>query len=74
VTHPDHGRILQLRITPEGTELRDRAQTTIKKLNDRILSLLDEEQQRQLGQILRRLMDGVDLYVPEPPKTAALSD
>jgi DNA-binding MarR family transcriptional regulator len=72
--HPDHGRILQLRITPAGTEIRDRAQTAIKKLNDRILSLLDEEQQRQLGEILRTLMDGLDLYVPAPPKAATLSD
>jgi DNA-binding MarR family transcriptional regulator len=65
--HPTHGRILQVRITPAGTALRDRAQAAVTRINDRILAELSESQQAQLREILGRLMDALELRVPKLP-------
>ncbi|MFJ8148714.1 MarR family winged helix-turn-helix transcriptional regulator [Streptomyces sp. NPDC096048] len=64
--HPTHGRILQVRITPEGAELLARAQAAIKKVEDRTLAFLDDEQQRQLQRVLRSMMQAMDLYLYFP--------
>ncbi|KJE19521.1 transcriptional regulator [Frankia torreyi] len=64
--HPTHGRILQVRITPEGTELLARAQAATRKAEDRTLAFLDDEQQRQLRRVLRTMMQAMDLYLYFP--------
>ncbi len=64
--HPTHGRILQVRITPEGTELLARAHAATGKAEDRALAFLDEGQQRVLRGALRKMMQAMGLYLYLP--------
>jgi DNA-binding MarR family transcriptional regulator len=64
--HPTHGRILQVRITPEGSELLARAHAATGKAEQRALVFLDEEQQRVLRDALRTLMQAMGLYLYAP--------
>lgn len=61
--HPTHGRILQVRITPEGTELLARAHASTGAAEDRALAFLDDEQRLGLGRDLRRMMRAMNLYL-----------
>ena len=61
--HPTHGRILQVRITPEGTELLARAHAATGAAEDRALACFDDEQRRQLRSALRRTMRAMNLYL-----------
>ena len=64
--HPTHGRILQVRITPEGAELLARAHAATGKAEQRALVFLDEEQQQVLRNALRTLMQAMGLYLYAP--------
>ncbi|MGI8699911.1 MAG: MarR family winged helix-turn-helix transcriptional regulator [Nocardioidaceae bacterium] len=64
--HPTHGRILQVRITPEGAELLARAHAATGKAEDRALAFLDEGQQRVLRGALRTMMQAMGLYLYLP--------
>jgi len=64
--HPTHGRILQVRITPEGAELLARAHAATGKAEDRALAFLDEGQQRVLRGALRKMMQAMGLYLYRP--------
>jgi DNA-binding MarR family transcriptional regulator len=64
--HPTHGRILQVRITPPGTELLAQAQEAIWKAEDRALAFLDDQQQRELANELRGMMRELGLYLYFP--------
>ncbi len=64
--HPTHGRILQVRITPEGAELLARAHAATGKAEDRALIFLDAGQQRVLRGALRNMMQAMGLYVYFP--------
>lgn len=63
--HPTHGRILQVRITPAGVELLDRVQAATKRVEERALACLTEQQQAQLRTLLRQMMREMDIYVPD---------
>lgn len=64
--HPTHGRILEVRITPEGADLLAHAHTATKKAEDRALASLDKQQQRLLRGALRTMMHAMDLYLYFP--------
>ncbi len=66
--HPSHGRILQVRITPEGSELLDRAHAATGRAEDRALACLDGDQQLIVRDALRTMMQemGLFLYFPTP--------
>jgi DNA-binding MarR family transcriptional regulator len=64
--HPSHGRILQVRITPEGAELLARAHAATGKAEDRALASLDEGQRRVLRDALRTTMQAMGLYLYFP--------
>ncbi len=64
--HPTHGRILQVRITPEGAELLARAHAATGKAEDRAMACLDERQQRVLRGALRTTMQAMGLYMYFP--------
>lgn len=64
--HPVHGRILQVRITPEGAELLARAHAATGKVEDRALASLDEGQQRVLRGALQTTMQAMGLYLYFP--------
>jgi DNA-binding MarR family transcriptional regulator len=68
--HPTHGRILQVRITPEGLELLEQAQAATKAVEDKALASLSQPQERELRALLRQIMISMDLYLPVPPKPA----
>jgi DNA-binding MarR family transcriptional regulator len=59
------GRGLEVRITPAGLELLERAQAAAKTVEDRTLALLTPEQQRELRAILRQMMIVMDIYLPD---------
>lgn len=64
--HPTHGRILQVRITPEGADLLARAHAATGQAEARALASLDDEQQHALRGALRTTMQamGLHLYFP----------
>ena len=64
--HPTHGRILQVRITPEGAALLACAHAATGRAEDRALAVLDEGQRRVLRDALRTMMQamGLHLYFP----------
>lgn len=64
--HPTHGRILQVRITPEGAELLARAHAVTRRVEDRALVSLDEGQQRVLRAGLQAMMREMGLYLYFP--------
>ncbi|MFY1672288.1 MarR family winged helix-turn-helix transcriptional regulator [Plantactinospora sp. WMMB334] len=64
--HPTHGRILQVRITPKGAELLDRAHVATGKAENRSLAFLDEQQKHALGSSLRAMMRAMGLYLYFP--------
>lgn len=64
--HPTHGRILQVRITPQGTELLARAHAATRKAEERALAFIDEEQQRMLRGALQTTMQAMGLYLYFP--------
>ncbi len=64
--HPSHGRILQVRITPAGSELLARAHAATGKAEDRALAFLDEKQQHVLRGALRTMMQAMGLYLYFP--------
>lgn len=64
--HPSHGRILQVRITPEGAELLARAHAATWKAEARALASLDEKQKRVLRVALRTTMQAMGLYLYLP--------
>lgn len=63
--HPTHGRVLEVRITPAGLELLERAQAATKGVEDRALASVTPEQQRELRSILRQMMIAMDIYLPD---------
>ena len=64
--HPTHGRILEVRITPEGEELLERAQAATGRAENRALAFLEPEQQRQLRDLLQSMMQAMDLHLYFP--------
>ena len=64
--HPTHGRILQVRITPKGSELLARAHLATRKAEERALAFLDQEQQHVLRSALRTMMHAMELYLYFP--------
>lgn len=64
--HPTHGRILQVRITPEGAGLLARAHAATAKAEARALASVDEAQQRALRDALRTMMQAMGLYLYFP--------
>ena len=69
-THPTHGRILQVRITPEGLELVEQAQDATKAVEDKALVSLSRAQERELRALLRQIMSSMDLHLPSPDEAA----
>lgn len=63
--NPHHGRILDVTITDEGMAELDRAQVAVRAVEDRALSALTSAQQRQLKDLLRKVMINLDLYLPD---------
>lgn len=65
--HPTHGRILQVRITPEGAKLLAEAQKAVHQAEDRALSALDQDRLREAERLLRAIMRelGLYLYLPD---------
>jgi DNA-binding MarR family transcriptional regulator len=64
--HPDHGRILQVRITPAGAELLAAAHAATGQAEDRALALLDDGQRRLLREGLQAMMQAMGLYAYSP--------
>jgi len=64
--HPTHGRILQVRITPTGSELLARAHAATGEAEHRALACLDERQQHVLRDALRTTMQAMGLYLYFP--------
>lgn len=62
--HPTHRRILQVRITPEATELLARTHAATGKAEDRALVCLGEGQQPMLREALRMMIQAIGLYSP----------
>ncbi|MCI3928203.1 MarR family winged helix-turn-helix transcriptional regulator [Streptomyces sp. AN091965] len=64
--HPTHGRILEVRITPEGLDLVERAQAAAKHVEDRAVAGLTPAQQGELRALLGQITRTLGLYAPEP--------
>lgn len=64
--HPTHGRILEVRITPEGAEVLARAHAATGRAEDRALASLDEKQRLVLRGALRTVMRAMGLYLYFP--------
>ncbi|MGA4844055.1 MarR family winged helix-turn-helix transcriptional regulator [Streptomyces sp. G45] len=71
--HPTHGRILEVRITPEGLDLVERAQEAARHVEDRALAGLTSAQQDELRALLRQITRTLGLYVPEAPEVRSPS-
>ena len=69
--HPTHGRVLDVRITPAGLELLERAQAATKVVEGRALALLTPDQQGELRAILRQMMIAMDIYLPDSADVAS---
>ena len=61
--HPTHGRVLEVRITPEGAALLARAQSAAKTVEDRAVAQLSEAEYTQLKGLIYKLMQTLDIYV-----------
>jgi DNA-binding MarR family transcriptional regulator len=63
--HPTHGRVLEVRITAEGTRLVERAKGAAKTVEDRAVAQLSAEEHDQLSSLIHRVMQTLDIYVTE---------
>ena len=61
--HPEHGRILECRITAAGADLLRRVQQVTRD-SQRYDAGLSESQQETLRQLLTEMMRDLDLYLP----------
>lgn len=59
--HPTHGRVLQVRITPAGADLLERAQKATRSVDERALERLSEEERVELKRLTHRVMDTLGL-------------
>lgn len=57
---PDHGRILQTRLTPEGERLLEDCHEEVVALHTRMLADLDATEQAELADLLRRCIRALD--------------
>ena len=58
--HPEHGRVIQLYLTPHGEERLREAHVHVQHVEERMLALLNRDEQRQLGGWLRCCADTLD--------------
>lgn len=63
--HPQHGRILECRITPAGTELLAQVQRATRE-SGRYEAGLSHTQQDDLRVLLTHMMRSLGLYLPNP--------
>jgi len=63
--HPTHGRVLEVRITAEGTRLLERARAAAKTVEDRALAQLSAEEHDQLSSLIHKVMQTLDIHVTE---------
>ena len=57
--HPEHGRILQARLTGKGEESLSRAHAAVEEVEEQMLSELSEEDRQHLLEALRRCADSL---------------
>lgn len=62
--HPEHGRIVDVRLTGAGRELLERAQVRASAVETRALAPLTGPEREALRGYLLRIMDGLGLYTP----------
>lgn len=58
--HPDHGRILETRLTPRGQELLDACHADVDLVHTRMLADLDDHEQAQLTALLKRCIHALE--------------
>ncbi len=51
--HPNHGRIQQTRLTPEGTRVLQQAQVEVHEVEARMVQLLTEDERQHAARLLR---------------------
>jgi DNA-binding MarR family transcriptional regulator len=56
---PDHGRILQTRLTPTGAELLMRAHRVVQEIEERMLRDLDRAEREALADLLAQCADAL---------------
>jgi DNA-binding MarR family transcriptional regulator len=64
--HPTHGRVIVVRITPEGIVVLRRAQAAIARVEDRAFAGVPAEDRIALRRVVTRMMDNLGLPLPEP--------
>lgn len=57
---PDHGRIIETRLTDRGRQLVDACQAEVDAVQDRMLVQLDPREEQQLTDLLRRCIEALD--------------
>lgn len=58
--HPDHGRILETRLTPRGRELLAACHTDVDAVHTRMLADLDDRDQAHLTELLKRCIHALE--------------
>jgi DNA-binding MarR family transcriptional regulator len=63
--HPTHGRVVVVWITDDGLTLLEQAQQATKRIEDRALAGLDDDERHQLKALVLRMMENLDLPIPD---------
>lgn len=58
--HPEHGRILEARLTPVGREAVERCRRAVDAIEDGMLADLDVDARRRLAAALRSCVDALE--------------
>lgn len=64
--HPTHGRVIIVRITPDGTMLLRRAHAATARIEDRAFAGIPAEDRLALRRVMTRVMANLGLPLPEP--------
>ena len=64
--HPTHGRVIVVRITPDGTMLLRRAHAATARIEDRAFAGIPAEDRLALRRVMTRTMANLGLPLPEP--------
>jgi DNA-binding MarR family transcriptional regulator len=63
--HPTHGRVLEVAITAEGSEVLARAQIAAKAVEDRAVAQLSQKEHAELTTLMRKVVRTLGLQVTE---------